>query len=123
MRIYCFGNEFVKEDSLAKEIADRMKIKGIEFVRCIEPEELPLEEEELVILDVAEGINNVVVLDDLEMLKTEKCVSCHDLDLSFHLKLLKETGSLKKVKIIAIPQKGDKKKIVEELKKALSGMK
>lgn len=118
MKVYCFGNEFVKEDALAKEIASELAVSGIEFVACVGPEELPLEEEKLVILDVAKGIDKTVVLsglDDLDKLKEKACMSCHDIDLAFFLKLLKKTGSLKSVKIIAIPQEGNKEEIKKDV--------
>jgi len=125
MKVYCFGNEFVKEDSLAKELADELRLPGIEFVRCLGPDELPLEEESITILDVAKGIKKVTILDDLDKLKTDRtCMSCHDMDLAFHLKLLKKTGTLKKIRIIAIPADGDKGlikgQVTEELKRVLA---
>ena len=35
MKIYCFGNEFIKEDSLAKKLADEIKIKGLSLLKQI----------------------------------------------------------------------------------------
>ena len=120
MKIYCFGNEFIKEDSLAKEIADELQIEGIEFIKCLSPEELPLDEPNLIILDVAKGIKDTKIIENLDNLKTDRaCMSCHDMDLAFNLKLLKATGSLKQIKIIAIPIDGDKEQVIKELKTLL----
>lgn len=120
MKVYVFGNQYLKEDSLAKEIIRGISINGVEFINCEGPDDIFLEEETIVILDVAQNIDEVLVLDDLSKLESSKLYSLHDFDLSYFLKLMKSTGQLKNVKIIAIPQKGDKnaiqRKIVDSLK-------
>jgi len=112
MKIFCFGNEFLKEDSLAKELADELRIDDIEFVKCNSPEDMLAEsQEDYVILDVAEGIEEVLLIESLSQLQTHNMVSLHDFDLSYFLKLMRNMGQLKEIKIIAIPMKGDKEKI------------
>jgi Ni,Fe-hydrogenase maturation factor len=114
MKIYCFGNEFLENDSLAKKIADDIKIEGVEFIKCSSPEEIFQEpEKEILIMDVAKGIGEPILIEDVDQLKNNNIVSLHDFDLAFFLKLMKKIGKLKKVKIIGIPMRGDK----EEIKK------
>jgi len=103
MKIYCFGNEFVECDSAVKNISSTLTIRGVTFVDCLSPEELPIESEELVILDVCKGITAPVMITDVDCLKSLRSISTHDLDLGFYLKLLKQTGTLQKVKILAVP--------------------
>jgi len=113
MKIFCFGNNFVKEDSLAKQIADELKIKGIEFVKCESTSEF-MRQEGKIILDVVQGLKapRIVTVDELAEPKT---CSLHDLDLGYELKLLKEIGELGEIKIIGIPMQGDKENIKEEI--------
>jgi Ni,Fe-hydrogenase maturation factor len=115
MKVLCFGNEFVKEDSLAKELADELKIDGVEFIKC---DSLEGVSGDVVILDVVEGIQDVVLI-GLNKIKDFHPVSMHDFDLGTELKLRKEIGEIKDVKIIGIPMKGDKEQIKKNIKKIL----
>ena len=106
MKVYTFGNEFLEKDSLAKTIVDEIKVDGIEFVKCDGISDIFLEKD-IIILDVVEGINDVILIEDTNQLKKFNIMSLHDFDLGFFLKLMKEMKQLKKVKIIGIPMKGD----------------
>ncbi|MBD3164112.1 hypothetical protein GF323_02855 [Candidatus Woesearchaeota archaeon] len=119
MKVYCFGNEFLKSDSLAKEIADKISMPGIEFIKCDSPEEIFLEEKEITILDVVQGIGSVIVIEDINQLKNTDMFSLHDFDLGFFLKLMKSMNQLEKVRIIGIPVKGDKEKIKSKVREIL----
>ena len=110
MKILVFGNEFLEQDSMAKRLAD--EIGSDKFVKCDRVEDI-LKYDDFIIMDVVEGIDKVMIIDDVNKLKANKLVSLHDFDLGFFLKLLKETGKLDKVKIIGIPQKGN----LQEIKK------
>ncbi len=120
VRVYCFGNEFVKEDSLAKVIADELVIEGVLFVKTNDPMEM-LEEEELWIMDVA-NVKEPVLLKDIDKIKSNKSVSCHDFDLSFYLNLAKQSGFLKKVRIICLPMEGNKEKIKDKVVKLIKSI-
>lgn len=111
-KIFVFGNEFISEDSFAVEIA---KSLGVVFVHCRSPDEL-LGESDIVILDVVKGISDVVEITDVSKLKVNKLVSAHDFDLGYYLNLMKEMGQLKRVVIIGVPEKGDKREIVIKVK-------
>lgn len=112
MRIYVFGNQDLKSDSLAIKTAKKLegKIKNIKFVQVKPNEDLPfIGEDNVVILDVVLGIKKVTKIDekDLDKLIVGKSVTVHDFDLGFQLKYLKKLGKLKKITIIGLPQKGD----------------
>ena len=103
MKIYVFGNEDEKIDSGALLMVKNLKIEGIEFV-IIQPNgDLPAEDN-LVILDVVVGIDEIKVFDEkkLDKIKFTR-VSAHDYDLGFQLRYLTKIGKIKKVTIIGLP--------------------
>lgn len=108
MKILCLGNEFIKEDSFAKEIAKELanEMNEFEFVFIKDSfqliSELNKNNGEIVILDVAEGLKEVKFL-NIEDLSDNKIITAHDLDAQFILKLFED----KKIKIIGIPMSGD----------------
>ena len=119
-KVLCFGNEYIKEDALAKEIADELKLPGIEFIKCDNLNQIfDYDEKELLILDVAKGITEIAIFDDINKLRAKSINSLHDFDLGYFLKLMKEMGKLDKINIIAIPIGYDKEKAKEKLKEIL----
>ena len=120
MIVYCFGNEFLEYDSLAKQIADEIKIEGIELLKCDSLEEIFESKGDIVILDVVDKIDKVIEIDDVEKLDNEMVGSLHDFDLGFFLKLMKKMDQIKEVKIIGIPMKGDKVAIKKEIESKLT---
>lgn len=115
MKLIVLGNEFVKRDSLAKEIAD--SIRELDFVHVkdsFELMEIVKEKERFIVLDVVEGLNEVkeLTIDDLEV---GGIVSAHDFDASFVFKLLKPD-----LKIIGIPMRGNLEKIMMDVRVFLS---
>lgn len=117
-QVYCFGNEFVEGDSLAKQIADKLKIEGFEFIKCDSPDIL-LDKKDILIMDVVKGIKKPIVIEDINQLKEKRLCSLHDFDLGFFLQLLNEIGKLGKIKIIGIPQEGNEEEIIEKIKEIL----
>lgn len=113
MKIFCFGNEFLKEDSLAKKISSGLKIPGVEFINCNSFDELNCEDE-VWIMDVA-NVNEVTLLQDIEKIKNRRISTLHDFDLGFFLKLMENVYGKRNIKVICIPKKGDKKKIARDL--------
>ncbi|MBW3012921.1 hypothetical protein KY325_02720 [Candidatus Woesearchaeota archaeon] len=116
MKIYCFGNQDIEEDKLALELADELVVKGFEFVKCTSPDFLQTEDKVLVILDVVKDIDDVIIINDIDKIKQYNIVSTHDLDLGFHLKLLKEMGELQKLTIIGLPPRMDKEKAKQKIR-------
>lgn len=102
-KIYVFGNEFFEGDEVAKELTKLIKNPHFKFIYAESPNEILNVDGELIILDVVKGIKDVKLLENIDDLVLENSVTCHDLDLGFYLKLLKETGKITKVKIIGLP--------------------
>jgi len=122
-KILVFGNPYLKEDNLAVKIGKKLEGKGFEVVNCSSPDCLLQHDmEKSIILDVAKGIDQITFFDDIDSLEFSVIFSLHDFDLSFFLKLLKETGKLKKARIIGIPQGYDEKKAVEEVKRLMRSL-
>ena len=122
--VLCFGNEFVKEDAMAKRLADVLEKDGVRFMKCDKVEDvLAWSEshpgEELIILDVVKGISNPIEIEDLSMIKTTDSVTLHDFDLAFFLKLLDATGQIGKVRIIGLPMEGDLEKLKSQVERML----
>lgn len=120
-KILIFGNSLVNKDSLPLVILPELKKKfpEIEFKEADPTEFLIYGDNEVWILDSAEGIDDLVVLDDLAKLDLPKRFSVHDYDLAVDLKLLEKIGKLGKVKIIAIPLDFSKKEALEKITKFL----
>ena len=110
MKVYVFGTENLENDSgalqVAKEIMSMVRVDGIEFVIVKPNEDLPFDDgQNLVIMDVVEGLTEVKLISDPEL---EKVVlpprtTAHDFDLGFQLKYLRKLGKLGQVKIIGLP--------------------
>ena len=122
MKIYCFGNEFVKDDALAKTIVDDISMEDVSFVKCNSPEELLEVKGDIVILDVVKDISEVLLIKDIDQLKDRSIVSLHDFDLAYFLKMLKSLGRVSDITIIGIPMKGDEKAIRRDVIKQISSL-
>jgi len=110
----------MEEDNLALEIAQELNILGFEFKILQNPDEILnyKNEKKLIIMDVFKNIDNVILVDDINKLKSNKIYSLHDFDLGFFLKIMEKTGQLKEILIIGIPQNMDK----EEVKSKVSDL-
>ena len=118
MKILCFGNECVKGDDIALKLVDSWEIKGVEFVKCQSLQDLEYVNDDVAIIDTVLGIKEVEIIDNIDDLQLGKMYSLHDFDLGFHLKLMKELGKIKSVKIIGVPMSMD----FEEIKKSMSSL-
>ncbi|MBU1198470.1 MAG: hypothetical protein KKF46_08175 [Nanoarchaeota archaeon] len=115
-KILVFGNPYLKEDNLAVKIGRKLNVKGFEVEFCSNPDDLLNHDlKESIILDVAKGIEKVDLFDDIDSLEFSVIFSLHDFDLSFFLKLLKETGQVDKVNIIGIPQNYNEENALDEV--------
>lgn len=119
--IHIFGNPLLDFDNLPIKLAPKLRklFPEINFVIADPSENLEPIDGGLFIIDTVEGIDKVVLIDDLEKLKNEKIYSLHDFDLAFNLKLLRKIGKLKKVKIFAVPMKGNEEKVLRQLAKVI----
>ena len=115
-KILVFGNPYLKEDNLAVKVGERLNVKGFKLVQCSKPDDLLNHDlNSSIILDVARGIDTVTLFDDVDSLEFSVIFSLHDFDLSYFLKLLKETGRLERINIIGIPQMYGEEKAVAEV--------
>jgi len=125
-KILCLGNEFIKDDRLAKEISKDLQKKLsdnfqfinindsfqlIEYIRNIK------KDEEMIILDVVQNLKEVKFL-NIQDLKSDSITNAHDFDAGFFLQILAgESEKLKdKIKIVGIPMETkNKEEMVEEV--------
>ena len=123
--VLCFGNPYVDEDNLAVEIAQEIKIDGVEFKILQNPDDILnyKDQDQLFILDVFRNLDDLIVVKDINKLEENKIFSLHDFDLGFFLKLMKQTGQLKETIIIGIPNGGDKFLLKEKIKDLMESFK
>ena len=102
-RILVFGNPLVEKDCLPLRLLPelRKRLPDIEFIEA-DPEDMP-NERNMLIIDSALAIKDVMLIDNLDKLENCKLISAHDMDLGQTLSLMKVAGLLDSVKIIAVP--------------------
>ena len=105
MKVLVFGNPFLENDSLPLRLLSKLRerFSDIEFKEVDPTEGLESEGRDLVIIDSVEGIDEVVEIDSIERLHTNRVCSMHDFDLAYNLKLLKKVGKIDSVRIIGVP--------------------
>ena len=120
-KVFCFGSEHFDGDEIAFRLAPMLDIPGYEFIISESPSDILRAEEDLIIMDAVEGVEHVCFIDNVDDLSVCKTLTCHDLDLGFYLKLLKETGKITTVKIIALPfGEKDYEKLKKDVRRLLS---
>ncbi len=119
-KIFCFGNEYIDGDEVAKQLSKLIKTDKFEFILAESPNEILNANEELIILDVVKGLKQVKVIKEIDDLVLANSLTCHDLDLGFYLKLMQATGKINEVKIIGLPYgNNDYKYLKQEVEKLL----
>jgi len=119
MTISVFGNILVEKDAALVRLLPWLKKQFPQhtFIFQDPVEDLQIPQEEWWILDLAEGIDRVVVFSNLDKFVRNKGTSVHDYDLFMELKLQQKLGRLPEIlKIIAIPTTMPEKEIKEVLK-------
>lgn len=109
MRLILFGNPAIESDALAprvgKELGDEFDILHLvspfELLQRLEDE--PKLFDDAVILDVAYGIDEPKLFQDLSKLRTIRLGSLHDFDMAYFLKLLHAIDRLEPPRILALP--------------------
>ena len=119
MKVSVFGNPDIKEDSLVVDLVPelRRRFKEVKF-KVEDPSEglkPPPADAGWVILDVAKGIEEVKVFEDLDKLESLRRVSLHDYEVGMELKLLKKLGKVGELKIIAVPIRMKKERAMENI--------
>ena len=108
--IHYLGNEFVKEDSLAIELADTLKnkFKDVKFKKIDNFEDMITIKDKYYFMDVCEGISKARLINDIAVFENIRTITSHDIDFGFFLKLNDKLGEINKVNIICIPQQSYK---------------
>lgn len=121
MKVLVAGNPLLEYDSLPLKLLPKLKkaFPKIDFKEIDPSEDLQLEGKNLIIIDSAEGIKDVVLLEDLDKILTNKIFSLHDFDLGITLKLLKKAGLIDSVKLICVPRKAKAKDVFPGVAKVL----
>ncbi|MFA5142157.1 MAG: hypothetical protein WC471_04270 [Candidatus Woesearchaeota archaeon] len=101
--VYCFGNEYISNDKLAKEIAGKLSVPDVEFVLCDGIEDIFEVQGTIYIMDVVKNLREVTILHGMEYFKVNPSVSCHDFDLGYFLKLFQKMGRIGDVVVIGLP--------------------
>ncbi len=122
--ILVFGNPLVKKDRLPLMLMPELRkaFPQIEFKEFDAVEDLQKEGKILYILDSVEGIDQVEVITDIDMLQVNKIYSVHDFDLAYSLKLLKKMDMVDKVVIFGVPMKIRKDQAVRQLKQKIGSI-
>lgn len=120
--IYICGNPLFERDNIPILLLPWLKQKypGILFQTFDPNENFKQNQKEIFILDSAEGIDRVEIIQNIEQIAEQKIYSMHDLDLAMNLKLLKKIGKLEKITIFAIPSNMDIEAAKGEISKAIS---
>jgi len=129
VKILALGNEFIEQDSFAKQISlilqEKLKKEIINIKDSFQFLDILQnsikENQEVIVLDVVDQFKQVHMLTP-EDLKESSVLSAHDLDASFFIQLLKPDES--NIKIIGLPQKPRKEDvsdIIEEVKGLIEG--
>lgn len=112
-KIFYFGNPYIKEDSLAIKVVDKIKrdFKEIEFVYVKDTFQLmDIDFTNSLLIDVSSSGKKVELIDSSKVVSTERTTT-HDFDIGFYLKLTGKTA-----KIIVIPKNYDIDKACNEVK-------
>ncbi len=119
--VFVFGNPLVEEDSLPLRLLPRLRetFPSVRFTELDPAEDLRILGRAPVILDAVKGISGVSVINDIGAIEGSPRCSLHDLDLGANLKLMKKTGLLNEVTIIAVPPSMPPGKALEGVKEAL----
>lgn len=126
MKIIALGNEHIEADSLAinlaKEISKELDLE-IEIIQSTgEYLTATKDQKNLLIIDVAKDIKELTLINSIDKLQVSKITSLHDFDIAYYMKLQKELGEVKEIKIIALPIQIPKEHITktkENLKKQI----
>ncbi len=123
--ILVLGNSIIDEDNHALWLIPNLRrlFPQVNFILHDPTEEIPQDiNSELFIIDTVSGIEKVTQFDNLDHFKTSPRVTLHDFDLPINLGILIKLGKIKKVKIIGIPQKEDKKTILSDVIKIIGDL-
>jgi hypothetical protein len=122
MIVLCFGNRAIPEDATAVELGESLDLPGVTFIPSSSPEEMiDYLEEDLYVMDVAEGVAEVTLITEPERFLPPPHVTAHDLDPAVFLKLVQQLYGVS-VPVIALPMGIDRQIIREQLLRLLTAL-
>jgi Ni,Fe-hydrogenase maturation factor len=122
MIVLCFGNRAIPEDSMAVELGLSLEVPGVTFITSSSPEEMiDYLEEDLYVMDVAEGVGEVTLITEPERFLPPPHVSAHDLDPAVFLKIVQKLYGVN-VPVIALPMGVSVEVVREQLLRLLTGL-
>lgn len=105
-KVFVFGNPDLSGDALAVKMVPELEksFPEIEF-KVVDPNELDLlEEKEIIVLDVVEGLRDVRWIEIEELAKTGEQMTTHDFDASTYLLLMKKLNPNADIRILGVPR-------------------
>jgi len=122
MIVLCFGNRAIPEDAVAVELGESLDLPGVTFIPSSSPEEMiDYLDDDLYVMDVAQGIREVTLITDPERFVPPPRVTAHDLDPAVFLKLVQRLYGVS-VPVIALPMGIDRQIIREQLLRLLTAL-
>lgn len=122
MIVLCFGNRAIPEDAVAVELGESLDLPGVTFIPSSSPEEMiDYLDDDLYVMDVAQGVHEVTLITDPERFLPPPHVSAHDLDPAVFLKLVQRLYGIS-VPVIALPMGTDTEIIREQLLRLLTAL-
>ncbi len=122
MIVLCFGNRAIPEDSVAVELGLSLEVPGVTFITSSSPEEMiEYLEEDLYVMDVAEGVGEVTLITEPERFLPPPRVTAHDLDPAVFLKVVQKLYGVS-VPVIALPMGVGVDVVREQLLRLLTGL-
>jgi hypothetical protein len=101
--VLCFGSRGLSGDAAALDLAEALDVPGVTFVPCSSPEDsLDYLDQDLYLMDVAEGVSEVTLVTDLSRIQLPPRVTVHDLDAGFFVRLVERLHGVS-IPVIALP--------------------
>lgn len=120
MVVLCFGGRGLPGDATALELGGSLNLPGVIFVPCPSPEDiLDYLDEDLYVMDVAEGVAEVTLVMDPSRIQLPPAVTPHDLDPGFFVRLVERLYGVS-VPVIALPMGVEVDVVKEQLLKLIA---
>lgn len=115
--VYVLGNPLVKKDHLPPKLIFQLEklFPKLKFMLFDPTEDFDLKEKNIIIIDTILSLKKVTQFNDLNLWTISPRISLHDFDLPVYLGLLQKLGKVKKITIIGVPEKGNRKNILSDV--------
>ena len=115
--VYVLGNPLVKKDHLPPKLIFQLEklFPKLKFILFDPTEDFDLKEKNIIIIDTILSLKKVTQFNDLNLWTISPRISLHDFDLPVYLGLLQKLGKVKKITIIGVPEKGNRKNILSDV--------